>query len=140
MHKNFSGLVEEIIKLTENELNLSNKKHSTFHSKYEGLGILTKELWEHTEDIEMLNKYFKKIQLAIYSNEDNQHLRDLIIGAYNYAVMAASEMIQVAAMCKKLENLTSIDIKNIDKCEHPVRYKCNDTIYCPECGTLDCKI
>ncbi len=102
MHKDFNELTKRLAEIAEDELNLANKKFPMFHSRHEGWGVLTEELWEHTNEIEMLNDYAKKIQFSIYHDGDSEELKEFAKNAYSYAIRATAEMIQVAAMCRKL--------------------------------------
>ena len=102
MHKDFIELTERIEELTRDELKRANKEFPMFHSRHEGWGVLSEELWEHTNEIEMLNHYAKKIQFAIYHDGDSEELKEFAKKAYNRAIRATAELIQVAAMCQKM--------------------------------------
>lgn len=102
MHKNFIELTERVEELSKDELERANKRFPLFHSRHEGWGVLTEELWEHTDEIEMLNDYIKKIQFLIYHDGDSEEFKKFTKKAYNHAIRATAEMIQVAAMCQKM--------------------------------------
>lgn len=158
MHKDFNELTKRLAEIAEDELNLAKKKFPMFHSRHEGWGVLTEELWEHTNEIEMLNDYAKKIQFSIYHDGDSEELKEFAKNAYSHAIRATAEMIQVAAMFQKLiqseSEITQVKLgvwlngeETFDDstyicsvCNQPWTLmvgepKDNNMNYCPNCGS-----
>jgi predicted nuclease with TOPRIM domain len=92
---------EKIIeKLIERELVEANEKFPLFQSPHEAYGVLKEEVEELTEEVETMNKRLADLWREVREDEPTNGTAGII---YRYAVAAAQEAIQCAAMCKKIE-------------------------------------
>lgn len=84
------------------ELLNANAKHPQFHSRYEGLAVIQKELEEAKEEYRGLWKIISDIQYGIYLEDEADAVKILCNQARLCASMLACEAVQVAAMADKL--------------------------------------
>lgn len=100
MHKNFEELTERVKALSKEEMERAKKAFPMYRSRHEGLGVLLEELWESGKEIEYMNKGTDKLRITIFSDSSNIEL--VLTEIEDAAIRAASELIQVAAMCQKM--------------------------------------
>ena len=72
-----------------------------FASSSEGFGVIAEEVQEAHECMEMVGAVMHQLLKAIRS-EDAKAIRDVSVYIRENALFGAAEMIQVAAMCKKM--------------------------------------
>lgn len=93
-------LMKKIEALTTEECNKGLKEHGTFNSPHEGYAIIKEEVEEAQEDlveaIDNLNHAWNAIR-----NDNNFTAGESIYQLKTKALMAASELVQVAAMAQK---------------------------------------
>jgi hypothetical protein len=85
------------------ELEKANQKYPLFASAHEGYAVLLEEFEEAIDEIEDLKTEMEYTWRRIKGNRGIEEEK-----IYNFAIAAAAELIQVAAMAKKYE--MSIDI------------------------------
>jgi hypothetical protein len=85
------------------ELQMANEKYPLFASAHEGYAVLLEEFEEAIDEIEDLKTEMEYTWRRIKGNRGIEEEK-----IYNFAIAAAAELIQVAAMAKKFE--MSIDI------------------------------
>lgn len=88
--------VRELVKV---ELAAANKKFPPFHSAHEGWAVIREELDELETETEMAAASLAEAWEHIKDND--QAAKDEIEWLWQYAINAACEAIQVAAMCQK---------------------------------------
>lgn len=94
------GILEGINRLAAEELERANKAHPLFHSDHEGFAVIAEEMEEAEEHDEAIMEYEKSAWEAI--RQDNpMEAADAIAAMRVSLSYAASEMIQVIAMCDK---------------------------------------
>jgi Cys-tRNA synthase (O-phospho-L-seryl-tRNA:Cys-tRNA synthase) len=97
-------LLEEVEKLSVEELTRANENFPQFASAHEGFAVILEEVQEHQEDnhkmIELLDSVFGHIR-----TNDIQHTNEFIKRLKESALHAAAGAIQVAAMCQKFINM-----------------------------------
>ena len=84
--------------LVGKELAAANKQFPQFHSWHEGYAVILEEMEELKEEVEKADSYLAFAWGEIRIDDDCE---DFISGVERYAINAACEAIQVAAMCKK---------------------------------------
>lgn len=90
--------------MVKEELQLANSIHSpVFDSPMEGLGVLQEEMYEVGKDISNLRKAYDAVQFYLC-----EHQTKVVVECAKqmsaYALDAAMELLQVAAMCRKFED------------------------------------
>ncbi|BFL40808.1 hypothetical protein H8S45_14915 [Agathobaculum sp. NSJ-28] len=88
--------VRELVKV---ELAAANEKFPPFHSAHEGWAVLKEEVEELETEAEMAASTLTEAWVFIKDND--QAAKDEIKWLWQYAINAACEAIQVAAMCQK---------------------------------------
>lgn len=102
MHKDFIELTERVEELSKDELKRANKEFPMFHSRHEGLGVISEELWEVEEDLELIEIHADTLKVFIFNDRDSNYVCEEASKLKTEALRAASELIQVAAMCRKM--------------------------------------
>lgn len=90
---------KEIEKLIEQELKEANKTYPPFHSPHEAFAVLREECDELHDDYYAIDEKMDEIWDLIRQDDVIAHKTDKI---YNWAINAACESIQIAAMCRKV--------------------------------------
>lgn len=90
---------KDVEKLTAQELASANKKFPQFSCEHHGFAIIHEEVDELDEAVAILNDNLSEIWVKTKSDTLNETIVQI---AYNSAVSAACEAIQVAAMCQKM--------------------------------------
>lgn len=102
MHKDFNELTKRLAEIAEDELNLANKKFPMFHSRHEGLGVISEELYEVQEELALIDIDIDALKVFIFKDRDSKYVCKEAGKVKKEAIRAASELIQVAAMCQKM--------------------------------------
>ena len=102
MHKNFIELTERVEELSKDELKRANKEFPMFHSRHEGLGVISEELYEVEEEVELIETHADTLKVFIFRDRDSNYVCEEASKLKAEALRAASELIQVAAMCQKM--------------------------------------
>lgn len=96
----FNSIVSRIEQLAQEELIRANKKNPAFHSKHEGIGVLLEEKQEaNREYTEMIERFVELVEDVF----DDIDYKPTLERVRYHAVLCASELIQVIAMCDKLK-------------------------------------
>ena len=94
-------LLNEVNALTLKEYERAAKVNGdTFNSPHETYAVILEEFEEATENLEEFDDAFKAYWSCVKKN-DRTSQKDQLIYMHHYAISAAAEMIQVAAMCHK---------------------------------------
>lgn len=107
-----SKTMQAIDKLADEELLYSKVQHEErFASLHEAESIIREELEEMEEDVASCRDTFETLHKAVrygklYSACDTKTICN---GLHLYATCAAAEAIQLAAMCKKLDEMYTVD-------------------------------
>ena len=102
MTHDMTTIVHPINLLVSDELDRASKLHGeTFASTHEGYGVIAEEVQEVGDALELAESVMRQLLLAI-REEKPRAMIDLADYIRDAAVSAAAEMIQVAAMCEKL--------------------------------------
>lgn len=91
---------KKVKKLVEKELAKANEINPQFHSTHEAYGVITEEITELKTEIKQIKidkKYLKRYMIA----NDQEKFSFVLRCAYDKAINAACEAIQVAAMARK---------------------------------------
>lgn len=92
----------DVRNLVEKELELANRKFPPFNSTHEGYAIIREEWREHEREAQEMSELVQCLENAVFGDsETTKHLRALEMTAIN----AACEAIQVAAMCRKFQDM-----------------------------------
>ena len=92
----------KVLELVEMELATANEKHPPFASQHEGYAVILEEIEETRDPISALEQHFGYAWDTIKHDEK---AKERIERCKHFAVWAACELIQVAAMCKKFQKL-----------------------------------
>lgn len=93
-----NAVENDIRALVDKELAAANKRFPQFHSRHEGYAVILEEMEELKEEVEKADSYLAFAWGEIRIDDDCE---DFISCVERYAINAACEAIQVAAMCKK---------------------------------------
>lgn len=89
--------------LISEELERANEENPLFNSRHEGLAVIEEEVWEAGLEFDAVKKYLDKVKLKTFIDDTIDTDRWVIDGLRKYALKAAAELIQTAAMCDKWE-------------------------------------
>ena len=102
-----NAVSEDVKMLVEKELESANERFPQFHSKHEGWAIITEEAEELREECDSIEMAMEHIWRQIRNGIPTAQHVALV---EQYAVAAACEAIQVAAMARKyLDMLVRMD-------------------------------
>jgi hypothetical protein len=91
---------KEIEKLIDAELAEANEKYPLFHSPHEAWAVLKEEVDELADDTETIQGWLYNMWRRV---RNDLEVDNVVRFTYNFAINAACEAIQVAAMCKKFK-------------------------------------
>lgn len=95
---------EALSVMVKEELKMANSMYSpAFNSPMEGLGVLQEEVYEAGKDITNLRKAYDGVQFYLCEHQTKAAV-DCAKQMSAYAIDAAMELLQVAAMCRKFED------------------------------------
>ena len=92
----------KVLELVEMELAAANEKHPPFASQHEGYAVIREEIEEARAQINALEQHFG---CAWDTIKHDSNAKERIEMCKHFAVWAACELIQVAAMCEKFQKL-----------------------------------
>lgn len=90
--------VQELVKV---ELEAANKQFPQFHSQHEGWAVILEEVNELSAETALVEKTANELWEHIKSNKPSGVIEYDADWVGRYAINAACEAIQVAAMCNK---------------------------------------
>ena len=90
--------VRDLVKI---ELSAANKRFPQFHSQHEGWAVILEEVDELSAETALVEKTANELWEHIKSNKPSGVIEYDADWVGRYAINAACEAIQVAAMCKK---------------------------------------
>ena len=93
------GKVQELVEI---ELAAANEKHPPFASQHDGYAVIREEIEEAIAPINALEEHFGYAWDAI---KHDVSAKERVEMCKRFAVWAACELIQVAAMCEKFQKL-----------------------------------
>lgn len=92
----------KVLELVEMELAAANEKYPSFASQHEGYAVIKEEIEEARAPINALEEHFEYAWDTIKHDASSKERVEM---CKHFAVWAACELIQVAAMCKKFQKL-----------------------------------
>ena len=92
----------KVLELVEIELAAANEKHPPFASQHEGYAVILEEIEEARAQINALEQHFGYAWDTI---KHDASAKERVEMCKRFAVWAACELIQVAAMCEKFQKL-----------------------------------
>lgn len=92
----------KVLELVEMELTAANEKHPPFASQHEGYAVIKEEIEEARAPINALEQHFGYAWDTI---KHDASAKERVEMCKHFAVWAACELIQVAAMCQKFQEL-----------------------------------
>lgn len=95
-------LLNDIETLISEELERANKDNPLFHSRHEGLAVIEEEVWETMYEITNIEELSKKIRVNVFY-DSTEEASSFVKKLRRIALLAAAELVQVAAMCDKWE-------------------------------------
>lgn len=96
-------LLNSVETLMFEELTRANQDNPLFNSRHEGLAVIEEEAWEAEQEFESVKKCLDKVKIQTYIDDTADADRWIADGLKKYALRAAAELIQTAAMCDKWE-------------------------------------
>ena len=93
------GKVQELVEM---ELAAANEKHPPFASQHEGYAVIKEEIEETRAQINALEQHFGYAWDTI---KHDASAKERVEMCKHFSVLAACELIQVAAMCEKFQKL-----------------------------------
>lgn len=97
-----NAVEEKVLELVEMELAAANEKHPPFASQHEGYAVIKEEIEEARAPINALEQHFGYAWDTI---KHDASAKERVETCKHFAVWAACELIQVAAMCQKFQKL-----------------------------------
>lgn len=91
------GRIEELV---VQELDRANKKYPLFHSPHEAYAVLSEEVEEMVDDVNVIIDHMNATWDCVKDDKEIEYWTDRI---YKQAIYAIQEGIQVAAMCEKIK-------------------------------------
>ena len=101
-----NAVENDIRALVDKELSAANERFPQFHSRHEGYAVILEEMEELKEEVEKADSYLAFAWGEIRIDDDCE---DFISVVERYAINAACEAIQVAAMCKKFLEMEAVN-------------------------------
>lgn len=96
----------KVLELVEMELAAANEKHPPFASQHEGYAMILEEIEEEIEEARaQINALEQHFGYAWDTIKHDSNAKERIEVCKHFAVWAACELIQVAAMCQKFQKL-----------------------------------
>lgn len=95
--------------LVEIELAAANERFPQFHSQHEGWAVILEEVNELSAETELVEKTANELWEHIKSNKPSGVIEYDADWVGRYAINAACEAIQVAAMCKKFLEMEAVN-------------------------------
>lgn len=99
----------KVLELVEMELAAANEKHPPFASQHEGYAVIKEEIEEAGDKINSLEQHF---EYAWDTIKNDANAKERVEICKHFAVLAACELIQVAAMCEKFQKNVLFDTRN----------------------------
>ena len=97
-----STIIKPVYLLADTEYERASKLHGDcFASPSEGFGVIAEEVQEAGDEVERIESAMRQLLIAI-REENSKTMIDCADAIRDMAVSGASELIQVAAMCRKL--------------------------------------
>lgn len=96
-----NAVIDKLPALVEEELAAANAKHPPFHSAHEGYAVILEEIEETAKELANAENMIRHLWSAI-RHDDSIMIKKATDVLKGYAVQAAAEAIQVAAMAEKM--------------------------------------
>lgn len=96
-----NAVENDIRALVDKELAAANERFPQFHSQHEGWAVILEEVNELSAETALVEKTANELWEHIKSNKPSGVIEYDADWVGRYAINAACEAIQVAAMCKK---------------------------------------
>lgn len=87
------------------ELTEAFQRHGYNHSYHEGYAVMLEEYDEATEEVERVSAAFARLWEGVRGNADPGEMKMLALDCEGFALNAIGEMVQFAAMAKKMRVL-----------------------------------
>ena len=91
----------DIIKAVENEFNRIDIPEKKFHSDHEAWAVLLEEIYELGSESRLVKHHSEYLKTKIFLDSDDKSKLESLDHIYEYAVLAAAEAVQVAAVATK---------------------------------------
>ena len=98
-------MTEKVKELVDLELKSANEKFPPFHSEHEGYAVILEEVEELECEIELIHRDLRVMWQYIKNGDIAGVLPHTVENVSKFAIYAACEAIQVAAMCKKFQQM-----------------------------------
>ena len=95
-----NAVENDVRALVDKELAAAHERFPQFHSAHEGWAVIREEADELSSEIAYLEGYLLSLWNYTKNNRPDE-CRNAAKSVYTFAIHAACEAIQVAAMCKK---------------------------------------
>ena len=96
-----NAIENQVRQLVKVELSAANKRFPQFHSAHEGWAVILEEVNELSAETALVEKTANELWEHIKSNKPSGVIGYDADWVGRYAINAACEAIQIAAMCKK---------------------------------------
>lgn len=94
-------LLHDVELLKDEELSRAYKTRPLFHSNHEGVAVLEEEVMEAFDEFDSLTDSFICMKKNVFRDGEQERINDLAAEIEHYAIYAACELIQVAAVARK---------------------------------------
>lgn len=103
------AIKDGVVKLAADEYDRANREHPAYHSSHEAFAVLVEEVCELGEELDAIRGHMRDQWELIRKNESSLFT---VAEIELYAVRAACEAIQVAAVCERWKDLGKREVTN----------------------------
>jgi cell fate regulator YaaT (PSP1 superfamily) len=95
-------LIQEVLKIIQQELDGANKKYPEFRSNEEALGVIREEYKEARQEMKLIKKHYKLLDNDLCLNH-GEYSQARALNLKKCTIKAICELVQLSAMCQKFE-------------------------------------
>lgn len=98
-----NALIHQIKTMANEELDRANQHNPLFTDENHAWGVIDEELWEVDQEYKLMQIYSDMVRMSLYQSSPYSATMKYLSETKKHAILAAAELIQVAAMCDKAQ-------------------------------------